>query len=107
MSGVVLEARGVSLTYMISAGVLRGKRPLHAVNGVDLAVERGEVLGLVGEMTGCHFQERCAYATADCARGPVALRAAAASGHAYRCLLSAEQCAQNAKRPALELRVPA
>ena len=62
---------------------------------------------LVGEMTGCHFQERCAYATADCARGPVALRAAAASGHAYRCLLSAEQCAQNAKRPVLELRVPA
>lgn len=52
MSNIVLEARDVYQTFMISGGLLRQKRPLHAVNGVSLAVERGEVLGLVGE-SGC------------------------------------------------------
>ena len=36
----------------ISAGAFRGKKPLHAVNGVSLDVERGDVLALVGE-SGC------------------------------------------------------
>ncbi len=52
MSDLVLEARDVRRTFMVSAGFMRGKRPLHAVNGVDLAVGRGEVLALVGE-SGC------------------------------------------------------
>jgi len=52
MSDVILEARDVYKTFHISAGAFRGKRPLHAVNGVSLKVHRGEVLGLVGE-SGC------------------------------------------------------
>ena len=47
-----LEARDIYQTFMISAGMFKGKRPLHAVNGLSMKVERGEVLGLVGE-SGC------------------------------------------------------
>lgn len=52
MSEVILETRDVYKTFQISAGAFRAKRPLHAVNGVSLKVNRGEVLGLVGE-SGC------------------------------------------------------
>ncbi len=37
---------------MISGGFMKPKRPLHAVNGVNLAIEKGEVVALVGE-SGC------------------------------------------------------
>ena len=52
MTSTVLEAIDVRRTFMVSSGFMRGKRPLHAVNGIDLAIEAGEVLALVGE-SGC------------------------------------------------------
>ncbi len=48
----VLELEDVTKTYRVSAGAFRGTRTLRAVNGVSLALENGEVLGLVGE-SGC------------------------------------------------------
>src|SRR5947208_9449865 len=47
-----LSARGLSRPFRLGQGMFRPKRTLHAVNGVDLAIQRGEVLGIVGE-SGC------------------------------------------------------
>jgi len=52
MTAAVIEASGVTRTFMISGGFMKPKRPLHAVNGVDLRVESGDVMALVGE-SGC------------------------------------------------------
>lgn len=52
MTNLMLEAKDVRRTFMVSSGFMKEKRPLHAVNGVNLSVERGEVLALVGE-SGC------------------------------------------------------
>ena len=48
----LLEARALTCTFSISAGFFRSRRNLHAVNGVDLVLRQGEVLGIVGE-SGC------------------------------------------------------
>ncbi len=48
----MLEARDVTRTFQVSQGFMKGKRPLHAVNGVSLSVREGEVVALVGE-SGC------------------------------------------------------
>jgi peptide/nickel transport system ATP-binding protein len=52
MSELVLEARDVVRTFHVSTGFMKPKIALHAVNGVNLAIERGEVVALVGE-SGC------------------------------------------------------
>ncbi len=47
-----LECRNVSQTFMIKTGIFSQKRPLKAVENVNLSVDRGEVIAIVGE-SGC------------------------------------------------------
>jgi oligopeptide/dipeptide ABC transporter ATP-binding protein len=54
--GTILEARG--LVQHFAQGRFSGRKVVHALNGVDLAVRRGETLGLVGE-TGCGKSTLC------------------------------------------------
>jgi peptide/nickel transport system ATP-binding protein len=49
---LAVEIAGAAVGYRVSAGLFAAKRVLHALRGVDLAVRRGEVLGIVGE-SGC------------------------------------------------------
>ena len=52
-SEALVEARGLYKIYPLSSGFSRsGGRGVHALNGIDLTVKRGETLGLVGE-SGC------------------------------------------------------
>lgn len=48
----MIQARDVTRSFTIKTGMFQPRRTLHAVNGVDLQVERGGVLGIVGE-SGC------------------------------------------------------
>ncbi len=54
MSAVLLEARGLVRRYAVDKGLWLGRRHrfVHAVDGIDLAVRRGETLAVVGE-SGC------------------------------------------------------
>ncbi|MDA0996809.1 MAG: ABC transporter ATP-binding protein [Proteobacteria bacterium] len=68
--------------------------------------ERGKHLGsipgivpsLVGNLSGCRFADRCQHAMTDCSAADVGFRPASEVGHAYRCLLTPEQSAQNAAK---------
>lgn len=52
MTTALLSASAVTKSFTVSQGVFKPSRKLHAVNGVDLTIERGDVLGIVGE-SGC------------------------------------------------------
>lgn len=67
-------------------------------HGARLGQIPGIVPSLIGETTGCHFANRCPHVHAACHSGTIELRAAAEPGHIYRCLLSAEQSAENFQR---------
>ncbi|MFC0201841.1 ABC transporter ATP-binding protein [Paracoccus rhizosphaerae] len=48
----ILETRNLHRRFRVSQGHFKPKATLQAVNGVDLSVQRGETLGIVGE-SGC------------------------------------------------------
>ena len=48
----LIETKDLQRTISVSAGLFKPRQTLHAVNGVDLSVQRKDVLGIVGE-SGC------------------------------------------------------
>lgn len=52
MTAPLLEAQGLTQTYHLSAGLFAKRRALQAVRGIDLSLNKGDILGIVGE-SGC------------------------------------------------------
>ena len=48
----LLQARALTRSFSLGGGFLRPARTLNAVNGIDLDIQQGETLGIVGE-SGC------------------------------------------------------
>ena len=48
----LLQAHALARSFTLSGGFFQPRRTLHAVNGVDLVIHKGDVLGIVGE-SGC------------------------------------------------------
>ena len=48
----LIEARDLTRSFEVSQGMFKSRRTLHAVNGINLDIRKGEVLGIVGE-SGC------------------------------------------------------
>jgi peptide/nickel transport system ATP-binding protein len=100
-AGQVVESGDVkqifeSPTHPYTQGLLDcipipGKTP----PGAHLGSIPGIVPALIGEQKGCSFSDRCKYAVVECIDRRVDLTAATDAGHVYRCVLAADQCAQN------------
>ena len=52
MSGTILSIRGLTKNYELSSAFFRGRDVVHAVENVNLEIQEGETLGIVGE-SGC------------------------------------------------------
>ncbi|PIW28029.1 MAG: ABC transporter ATP-binding protein [Rhodospirillales bacterium CG15_BIG_FIL_POST_REV_8_21_14_020_66_15] len=63
--------------------------------GAHLGSIPGIVPSLVGDLSGCHFADRCRYAMDACRSGRVELTGSFEDGHVYRCALTPQQCAAN------------
>lgn len=48
----LIQAQALRCSFSVNTGIFQPRQTLHAVNGVDLTVQRGDVLGIVGE-SGC------------------------------------------------------
>jgi oligopeptide/dipeptide ABC transporter ATP-binding protein len=69
----MLEVAGLAKLYPVASG-LRGRRHVHAVDGVDLSIGAGETLGLVGESgSGKSTVGRCILRLEEPTRGTVSL----------------------------------
>ena len=52
MSGTILSIQGLTKNYELSSAFFRGRDVVHAVENVNLEIQEGETLGIVGE-SGC------------------------------------------------------